>query len=190
MGVSDPGGAGKAKQELAVVREVVRSYTYVGIWMSISIAVILFNKVGLWALLQRCMHFQQLMWLCSPSLPNRSSISKLFTHKNCVCATQWLLAYSGFPFPIALTIWHMGFCSAIGCIAVRVLGLVKSHQMTAREYMTRVMPIGTPHSSWWSGSICSSRRTAQPAVSDRQTAAVWLLLGRTCTSSSWFPAAA
>ncbi|WIA28015.1 hypothetical protein OEZ86_010603 [Tetradesmus obliquus] len=110
MGVSDPGGAGKTKQELAVVREVVRSYTYVGIWMSISIAVILFNK--------------------------------------------WLLAYSGFPFPIALTIWHMGFCSAIGCFAVRVLGLVKSHNMTAREYMTRVMPIGLLYagSLWLSNS--------------------------------------
>jgi hypothetical protein len=60
---------------------------------------------------------------------------------------QWLLAYSGFPFPIALTIWHMGFCSAIGCLAVRVLGLVKSHNMTAREYMTRVMPIGRACSS-------------------------------------------
>jgi hypothetical protein len=56
MGVSDPGGAGKAKQELAVVREVVRSYTYVGIWMSISIAVILFNKVGPLVLLLDCMH--------------------------------------------------------------------------------------------------------------------------------------
>jgi hypothetical protein len=53
MGVSDPGGAGKAKQELAVVREVVRSYTYVGIWMSISIAVILFNKVRTLLLLQQ-----------------------------------------------------------------------------------------------------------------------------------------
>ncbi|KAF6253046.1 solute carrier protein [Scenedesmus sp. NREL 46B-D3] len=110
MGVSDPGGAGTAKQQLAVVREVVRSYTYVGIWMSISIAVILFNK--------------------------------------------WLLAYSGFPFPIALTIWHMAFCSVIGCLAVRVLGLVKSHNMTAREYLTRVMPIGLLYagSLWLSNS--------------------------------------
>lgn len=36
----------------------------------------------------------------------------------------------------------MAFCSAVGFIAVRVLGLVKSHNMSAREYATRVMPIG------------------------------------------------
>lgn len=44
-----------------VLREVLRSYFYVVLWMSISISVILFNK--------------------------------------------WLLAYSGFPFPISLTLW-------------------------------------------------------------------------------------
>lgn len=81
-----------------VLREVVRSYSYVLIWMSISIAVILFNK--------------------------------------------WLLAYSGFPFPIALTLWHMIFCSTVGFLAVRVFKVVKSHNMTPREYYTRVMPIG------------------------------------------------
>jgi hypothetical protein len=31
-------------QNARVVREVVRSYTYVLIWMSVSISVILFNK--------------------------------------------------------------------------------------------------------------------------------------------------
>lgn len=43
------------------MREVVRSYTYVGIWMSISIAVILFNKVGPWCCcsMQHCMKQQQ-----------------------------------------------------------------------------------------------------------------------------------
>ena len=88
----------KAHAQRAVAREVVKSYTYVIIWMSISIAVILFNK--------------------------------------------WLLAYSGFPYPIALTMWHMTFCSSIAFVAVRVLGVVKSHHMTPREYAERVMPIG------------------------------------------------
>lgn len=86
--------ASKAK----VLREVIRSYVYVLIWMGISIAVILFNK--------------------------------------------WLLAYSGFPFPIALTLWHMFFCSCVGVLAVRVLKVVKSHNMSSKEYMKRVMPIG------------------------------------------------
>lgn len=86
------------KSKAKVIREVVRAYSYVLMWMSISCSVILFNK--------------------------------------------WLLAYSGFPFPIALTLWHMGFCSFVGVLAVRVFRVVKSHNMTAREYMTRVFPIG------------------------------------------------
>jgi hypothetical protein len=88
----------KQQASRAVTREVIKSYTYVLIWMSVSTAVILFNK--------------------------------------------WLLAYSGFPYPIALTMWHMAFCSSIAFVLVRVLGVVKSHNMSAREYATRVMPIG------------------------------------------------
>jgi hypothetical protein len=88
-----------SKSKARILREIVRSYTYVLIWMGISIAVILFNK--------------------------------------------WLLAFSGFPFPIALTVWHMLFCSFVGVMAVRVLKVVKSHNMTPREYFKRVMPIGT-----------------------------------------------
>jgi hypothetical protein len=38
--------------------------------------------------------------------------------------------------------WHMTFCSTVGFIAVRVLKLVKSHNMTPRDYMQRVFPIG------------------------------------------------
>jgi hypothetical protein len=87
-----------AASQAKVMREVIKSYTYVLIWMGISISVILFNK--------------------------------------------WLLAFSGFPFPIALTLWHMLFCSCVGVLAVRVLKVVKSHNMTPREYYTRVMPIG------------------------------------------------
>ena len=78
--------------------QVLRSYTYVVLWMSISISVILFNK--------------------------------------------WLLAFSGFPYPIALTSWHMLFCSTIGFLCVRVFKVVKSHNMTAHTYTRRVLPIG------------------------------------------------
>ncbi len=81
-----------------VVKEAIRNYSYVVLWMSISITVILFNK--------------------------------------------WLLAFSGFPFPIALTIWHMAFCSTVGILSVRVFKIVKSHNMSTTEYMRRVMPIG------------------------------------------------
>lgn len=97
----------------AVAREVVRSYAYVATWMSISTAVILFNK--------------------------------------------WLLAYSGFPYPIALTMWHMAFCSSVAFVAVRVLGVVKSHNMSSAEYARRVVPIGEPSSTRVGGSGGASR---------------------------------
>jgi Triose-phosphate Transporter family len=93
-----------------VLREVVRNYTYVLIWMTISISVILFNK--------------------------------------------WLLAYSGFPFPIALTLWHMAFCSVVGILCCRVFKLVRTHEMSTREYFNRVMPIGVLYAAslWLSNS--------------------------------------
>lgn len=81
-----------------VANEVIKSYSYVLLWMSISISVILFNK--------------------------------------------WLLAFSGFPYPITLTMWHMAFCSTIGFLCVRVGRLVKPHNMSAQDYFRRVMPIG------------------------------------------------
>lgn len=72
---------------------------------------------------------------------------------------QWVLAYSGFPFPLALTLWHMSFCSAVGFICVRVFKLVKSHNMTAREYCTRVMPIGEAERVMSSSSSSNRART-------------------------------
>lgn len=67
---------------------------------------------------------------------------------------KWLLAYAGFPFPITLTMWHMTFCSTIGIICVRVLGVVKSHNMSSSDYMRRVMPIGILYAAslWLSNS--------------------------------------
>lgn len=93
-----------------VAKKVLRSYFYVLIWMSNSIAVILANK--------------------------------------------WLLAYSGFPFPISLTLWHMFICSTIGFLCVRVFKLVKSHNMPMSEYMRRVVPIGILYAAslWLSNS--------------------------------------
>ena len=81
-----------------VLKEILKSYSYVLLWMSISISVILFNK--------------------------------------------WLLAFSGFPYPITLTMWHMLFCSTVGFLCVRVGRFVKPHNMSAHDYLRRVMPIG------------------------------------------------
>lgn len=55
---------------------------------------------------------------------------------------KWLLAFSGFPYPITLTSWHMLFCSVIAFMCVRVFKVAKSHNMAPRVYMRRVLPIG------------------------------------------------
>ena len=96
----------------AAMRQALRAYFYVAIWMTVSIGVILFNK--------------------------------------------WLLAFAGFPFPIALTLWHMIVCSAAGFLCVRVFKTSKSFNMSVEDYVRRVLPIGalltalklpTPHKS-------------------------------------------
>jgi hypothetical protein len=38
----------------------------------------------------------------------------------------------------------MLFCSVVGFVCVRVLKLVKSHNMSSQDYLRRVMPIGVP----------------------------------------------
>ena len=38
--------------------------------------------------------------------------------------------------------WHMTFCSVVGFLCVRVLGVARSHNMPARDYARRVLPIG------------------------------------------------
>lgn len=71
-----------------------------------------------------------------------------------ILANKWLLAYSGFPFPITLTLWHMTICSTIGFLCVRVFKVVKSHNMPAAEYTRRVVPIGMLYAAslWLSNS--------------------------------------
>ena len=97
---------------------------------------------------------------------------------------KWLLAYSGFPYPIALTLWHMFFCSTVGVLCVRVFRVVKSHNMSAKDYVRRVMPIGrqlrtcgytslhgghkqgstSSHLHYSSGGQCSGKQTAALAA--------------------------
>ncbi|GMH42906.1 hypothetical protein BSKO_10828 [Bryopsis sp. KO-2023] len=93
-----------------VFREVLKSYSYVVLWMSVSISVILFNK--------------------------------------------WLLAFSGFPFPLALTMWHMFFCSTVAVFCIKVLKICPTHNMTSEVYFRRVVPIGLLYagSLWLSNS--------------------------------------
>mmetsp|Transcript_19464 Transcript_19464/g.32730 ORF Transcript_19464/g.32730 Transcript_19464/m.32730 type:complete len:334 (-) Transcript_19464:791-1792(-) len=90
--------------------QISRTYFFVVQWMSISMAVIMYNK--------------------------------------------WILAYFGFPYPLALTMWHMLFCSTVAFLLVRVLRVVKSVNMSARDYRRRVLPIGALYAAslWLSNS--------------------------------------
>lgn len=54
---------------------------------------------------------------------------------------KWILAYYGFPYPIALTIWHMTFSSGLAFAIVR-LGYVEACNMSAETYVKAVVPIG------------------------------------------------
>ena len=60
-----------------VLREILVAYGCVGLWITLSATVILYNK--------------------------------------------WVLAYFGFPYPVALTMMHMFFCSAIAFMLIGVL---------------------------------------------------------------------
>ncbi|KAK9834440.1 hypothetical protein WJX74_001775 [Apatococcus lobatus] len=54
---------------------------------------------------------------------------------------KWILAFYGFPFPIALTMWHMGFSGLLAFACVR-LGYVPSVNMSRETYMKAIVPIG------------------------------------------------
>ena len=91
-------------------RQVIAAYSYVVVWMTVSCAVILFNK--------------------------------------------WLLAYTPFHYPLALTLWHMVFCSISGFLVVRVFKVTPSVNMSWNDYFRRVVPIGALYalSLWLSNS--------------------------------------
>ncbi|XP_015078802.1 LOW QUALITY PROTEIN: probable sugar phosphate/phosphate translocator At4g32390 [Solanum pennellii] len=54
------------------------------------------------------------------------------------------------PFPISLTMIHMGFCSSLAFFLVRILKLVELFTLSRRVYLTCVLPIGALYSvSLW-----------------------------------------
>lgn len=44
---------------------------------------------------------------------------------------KWILAYSGFHFPVTLTLWHMLLCSSIAFLLVRVFKVIPDEIMTS-----------------------------------------------------------
>ena len=67
---------------------------------------------------------------------------------------KWILAYSGFKYPIALTLWHMVFCTTVATILMRVFKVTKRLSMPRKEYVSRVLPIGAFYAAslWLSNS--------------------------------------
>lgn len=98
MNASASSGKSDASGNQSIVQSCVRAYFFVTVWMTISMAVIMFNK--------------------------------------------WILAYGGFGYPVALTMWHMVFCTSVVTVLVRVFKVTPRLKMTRREYARRVMPIG------------------------------------------------
>jgi len=96
--VGKTSGKDASVNEETVAAACIRAYFFVAVWMTISMAVILFNK--------------------------------------------WILAYSGFGYPVALTFWHMVFCTTVVTALVRGAKITTRLKMTRKEYVRRVMPIG------------------------------------------------
>mmetsp|Transcript_34154 Transcript_34154/g.57390 ORF Transcript_34154/g.57390 Transcript_34154/m.57390 type:complete len:334 (-) Transcript_34154:142-1143(-) len=55
---------------------------------------------------------------------------------------KYLLSDYGFPYPVALTMIHMGFCSIVAALVVRVFKWIPSNNMEVEVYMRSVVPIG------------------------------------------------
>lgn len=67
---------------------------------------------------------------------------------------KYILAYSGFKYPIALTLWHMFFCTTVSSFLVRGIGTTKRLHMPRKDYVNRVVPIGALYAAslWLSNS--------------------------------------
>ena len=122
-------------RQLTAWQQGMKAYFYVTIWMTISMGVILFNKVRTPRATHRPDHRHS---------PLRTSGRR----------PQYILAYSGFKYPIALTLWHMVFCTSVATIMVRVVGTTKRLKMPKKEYVNRVIPIGALYAAslWLSNS--------------------------------------
>ena len=81
----------------STLRKALDVYSYVGLWITLSASVILFNK--------------------------------------------YILTVYKFPFPVALTMMHMAFCSVLAFIIVRLLQWVPSSNMSRQTYLKRIVPV-------------------------------------------------
>ena len=66
----------------------------------------------------------------------------IFLSAGVIMYNKYVLSFFGFPFPVALTMIHMAFCSAMAFLLVRVFKVVKGvPNMTRDMYISRILPI-------------------------------------------------
>lgn len=91
-----------------------------------------------------CRHFIWPFLTHSPPCPF-SSVSYVTVwialSASVILYNKWVLAYYAFPYPVALTMWHMFFCSVLAIGAVK-LGYVEPVGMSKETYLQAVVPIG------------------------------------------------
>lgn len=79
------------------MRRILDVYSYIGLWITLSATVIVFNK--------------------------------------------YILTVYKFPFPIALSMIHMAFCSALAFIIVRLFKWVPSSNINKEKYVKSILPV-------------------------------------------------
>eukprot|EP00976_Prorocentrum_cordatum_P106685 1194503-Prorocentrum_minimum.AAC.1 len=66
---------------------------------------------------------------------------------------KYILSEYGFPYPVALTLIHMGFCSIVAILVVRVFEWIPSNNMDSDVYFRAVVPIGALYAvTLWLGN--------------------------------------
>lgn len=58
----------------------------------------------------------------------------IFLSATVIMYNKWVLSFSGFPYPVALTLWHMFFCSTLAFVVVK-LGYVEAINMSSETYL-------------------------------------------------------
>ncbi|PNW87036.1 hypothetical protein CHLRE_02g106200v5 [Chlamydomonas reinhardtii] len=65
----------------------------------------------------------------------------IFLSAAVIMVNKYVLSMSGFPYPVALTCTHMGFCSILAFVLVKG-GFVEAVNITADTYLSCILPIG------------------------------------------------
>jgi len=107
----------------SVAKRAVRAYSYVALWIALSAG----GLVG-------ASHSQK--FTCRKDHPTFGVllVTAPTVHTGVILYNKQILAFSGFPYPIALTLWHMFFCASLAIMLVRS-GRVQSASIDRETYL-------------------------------------------------------